>query len=203
VNNRGGGCATAITSAPTRVALDNINPSLRVDVLASGAPVALNQQNVIIDPRTFATGHNNTRRAVRVEASGNAQTVVGGQYRVDTRELLARRPVDRTIYTDVFMAPNTGTDMCADRFQRVRTYMQEARAEDRSSASELNASGGRSLFDRPITTRGRVFRDTGRGDEDSQFGWQDVGAVRSAVQCEPKVPDTANFYARRQLLQSV
>lgn len=195
VNNRGGGAPSALTDTMVGVQRDT-RPSLFTPFDVSGAPTALNQSNILIDPVTFHPRETN-RIFAPTEASGAPSTVNQGPWRLDAGLIMDRHPVDSTIDTHVSFGPDLRHDFAADRFQKVRTHVFDHRAEIKSGATnEIDNKGAPSYFDRPIIYEGRDHRVTDR-DSLLEVGRADAGENVDALRQNPHYNEPHHFYAKK------
>lgn len=174
----------------------------------SGDPVGLT-------PTLFTYDANNVDAgAVRpkckmfgdVQASGGARTAVDGPYRYDRGGLLDNHPTDAK---DVYHGVSFGYDasdhcFAADRFQKVRTQLFDARPEERSSVSMVNAKGNpRYLVPRPIVAGCREYRVADRDPADGHVQHLDEGLLQETTQANPMLFNEASFYSHQQARQNL
>lgn len=196
VNNRGSVALKTLVEHGLGIETDP-RQSLKFEFDVSGAPSAMNQANVVIDPRTFR--NRDTKKVFRAEVSGAPSTVHTGPLRRDEGFFEDNRPTNSTIDTHVSFGPDLYLDFAADRFQKRRTHMFDHRPEQKSSLSDVweGHAPPRTLFDRPIVAEGRVSRVTDR-DGLSNTGRIDSGNLADAQRSNPLYHDAHHFYAKLQ-----
>lgn len=194
VNNRGGGAPSALVNNAIGIQRDT-KRSLQFDYDASGAPGALNQVGVVIDPRTFRP--RDTRRVFRTAASGNAQSLVSAPGRLDEGFFVEQRYADTTTDTHVSFGPTLRHDSAADRFQKRRSHIHEFWPEMKTGpTNEINNKGPKELFERP-PLRGREHRVTQK-DSIIETGRDDSGMLVEALRSNPYQYDQHHFYGKLQ-----